>query len=201
MAEEVLVPFRPSRETVAPLTAVRSTIIGSSLLSLRHFGHEERYLAALAPEHRETVLYTPAGVWLPTPVALAHYTACDALGLPVHEILEIGGRVALSTQKSVLTGILRLAKEAGVTPWALYTGCDKYWARSFMGSAIGITKLGPKEARFEVAGCALCSSAYWRIGLRGLLSATSEPFATKVYLREVPQLTSGTSCGFRISWA
>jgi hypothetical protein len=47
----------------------------------------------------------------------------------------------------------------------------------------------------------LSASHYWRIGLRGLLSAVSEPFASKVYLRELPQLTSATGCGFRISWA
>jgi hypothetical protein len=201
LAEEVLVPFRPSRDAVAPLTAVRSTVVGSSILSLRARGHEARYLAALPPEHRDTMLYTPAGVWIPTDAVMAHYAACDSLELPAHEIMEIGGNVARTTQKSILAGILRLAKEVGVTPWALYEGCDKYWARSFQGSAISITKLGPKEARFEVAGCVLCSSPYWRTGLRGLLSAVSEPFAKKVYLRDVAPLTSATSCGFRISWA
>jgi hypothetical protein len=109
--------------------------------------------------------------------------------------------VAKATQKSVLAGILRLAKEAGTTPWTLYASCDKYWARFFEGSGIGIFKLGPKEARFEVAGCSLARSTYWRIGLRGLLTAVSEPFATKVYLREIPQMVTSASCGFRISWA
>jgi hypothetical protein len=180
---------------------VRSTLIGSSVLSLRSHGLEERYLAALPPEHRDAVLYTPAGVWVPVASAEAHYSACDKLALPTQDILAIGSEVAKTTQKSVLAGILRLAKEAGTTPWALYAGCGKYWSRMFQGSAIAIFKLGPKEARFEVASCSLAGSSYWRHGLRGLLGAVSEPFARKVYLRDIPSLGTSTTCGFRISWA
>jgi hypothetical protein len=199
--EEVVVPWEPSREAVPLLSAVRSTLISSSVLSLRAHGLEQRYLAELVPEHREAVLYTPAGVWLPAPSAEAHYAACDRLGLGAQQILAIGSEVAKATQRSVLASILRLAKEAGTTPWALYRGCGRYWQRMFQGSAVAIFKLGPKEARFEVTSCSLAASNYWRIGLRGLLGATSEPFAQKVYVRDVPHLSSATTCGYRISWA
>ena len=201
MAEETIVPFRPSRDAVPPLVGVRSTLIGSSLLSLRAHGLEARYLEHLDPAHKETILYTPAGVWLPTAVALAHYTACDRLGLDVATILAIGNEVAKATQKSVLAMILRLAKEAGTTPWTLFASCDRYWARIFDGSGIGIFKVGPKDARFEVASCALARSPYWRTGLRGLLTAVSEPFALKVYVREISHMATEKTCGLKISWA
>jgi hypothetical protein len=198
--EEAIVPWAPSREAVPALSAVRSTIIGSSIVSLRAHGYADRYLAGLPPEHRDIVLYTPAGVWMAVVYARAHYAACDKLELSSQEILAIGSEVARATQKSILAGILRLAKEAGTTPWALYRGCGSYWQRSFQGSAIAIFKMGPKEARFEVTSCALCESTYWRAGLRGLLTAVSEPFAQKVYVRDLPLLTSATTCGYRISW-
>ncbi len=88
MSEEVVVPFRPTRATVPPLVGVRSTLITSSLLSLRANGLEARYVEGLDP-----------------------------------------------------------------------------------------------------------------IGLRGLLTSVSEPFAQKVYVREIATSTTETSCGFRISWA
>ena len=201
MNEEAIIPWRPSRESVPSLNAVRSTLIGSSILSLRAHGLEERYLAELGAAHKETLLYTPAGVWLPVAAAEAHYGACDRLGLATQDILAIGSKVAKATQASALAGILRMAKEVGTTPWALYARCDVFWARMFQGSAIAIFKLGPKEARFEVGGCSLSGSMYWRVGLRGLLTSVSEPFAQKVYLRDIPRLASHTSCGFRISWA
>ncbi len=200
MNEEAIVPWVPSRDAVRVLTAVRSTLISSSIVSLRAHGHGERYLAALPPEHHDIVLYTPAGVWMPVTHARAHYVACDKLGLTTQEILTIGSEVARATQKSILAGILRLAKEVGTTPWALYRGCGAYWQRTFQGSAIAIFQLGPKEARFEVAGCLLCETAYWRAAVRGLLTAVSEPFAQKVYVRDMPLLTSTTTCGYRISW-
>lgn len=199
-AEEPLVPFTPSRERVAPLTAVRSTLISSSLLQLRARGYEERYFAELAPEHREAISYTPAGVWMPAAQAEAHYGACDRMHLATHEILEIGNEVAKLTQKSVLAMILRLAKGAGTTPWALFANVDKYWMRIFQGSGVAVFKLGPKEARFEVAGCALARSSYWCVGLRGLLTSVTLPFTQKVYLRDIPHLASPTTCAFRISW-
>ncbi len=200
MAEELFTPFRPSREGAPALDSVRSTLIGSSVLSLRGRGLEARYLALLDPRHRDAILYTPAGIWLPIEVALAHYAACDRLELPAHDILAIGSDVAKVTQKSVLASVLRIAKEVGATPWTLYANCDKYWARIFHGSAVGIYKLGPKEARVEIVACGLCASAYWRTGLRGLLGAVSEPFAQKVYVRVLAALATSTTCGYRVSW-
>jgi hypothetical protein len=199
--EQSIVAFSPSREGVPPLSAVRSTLIGSSFASIRGRGLEARYLTALPTDLHDAVMYTPAGTWIPVAIAEAHYAACDQMALPVSEVVEIGREVARVTQKSVLAMILRLAKEAGTTPWSLYEGCGRYWSRIFQGSGIGIFKLGPKEARFEVVSCSLARSPYWRIGLRGLLQAVSEPFATKVYVRDSTVLTSATSCGFRISWA
>jgi hypothetical protein len=201
MPEEVIVPFRPSRETVAPLTFVRSTLLSSSFLALRARGLETRYLAELSPELHDIILYTPAGVWVPVAVALAHYSACDQLNLTQQQALEIGSNVAKVTQKSVLSTILRAAREVGATPWSLFPRCDQYWARVFQGSGISIFKLGPKEARFEAVACALAQSNYWRVGLRGLLTVVCEPFATKVYVREITAVTTPLTCGFRISWA
>lgn len=200
MGEEVIVPFHPSRERVPSLVSVRSTLIGSSMLALRARGLEGRYLATLPREYADAVLHTPAGVWLPSRVALEHYLACDRLELDSATIVDIGRQVTVVTQKSALAMILRLAKQAGANPWTLFSKCDQLWARIFDGSGIAIFKLGPKEARFEVAGCSLVKSAYWRTGLRSLLSTANDSFVTKMYIREIPGSLTSSSCVFRISW-
>ncbi|MEY4550482.1 MAG: hypothetical protein RL685_6677, partial [Pseudomonadota bacterium] len=64
-----------------PITAIRSTLITSSLASLRLRDLLPQYEAAQQSAHRETILRCVAGEWLPLEVGFAHYRACDALGL------------------------------------------------------------------------------------------------------------------------
>jgi hypothetical protein len=200
--EEPLVQFTPSRDRVAPLEMVRSTLLTASLRTLRKHGFEDRYFRELRAELHEAIRFTPAGVWLPVAIAEAHYDACDRMGLAPQEIVAIGNEVGLITQNAAFAMILRLARGSGATPWLLFENVDRGWSRIFQGSGIATFRIGPKEARFEVAGSSLARSSYWRVGLRGLLIAVALPFAASktVYVRELPTLAGPTTCGFRISW-
>ena len=62
---------------------MRGTVIVSSLLGLRDGGHFDAYLPKLTPLHRDAIPQVVAGEWVPIELAMAHYRACDALGLPV----------------------------------------------------------------------------------------------------------------------
>src|SRR5690349_21822232 len=76
---QVIVPFPPTIEAVRH---VRSTLILSSLAVLRERGLQGAYLAELPLAYHGAILEAVAGAWMPIDVGLAHYVACDALGLP-----------------------------------------------------------------------------------------------------------------------
>jgi hypothetical protein len=199
-AEEPIVPLPPAGTAVPPLTEVASALLGSSLLSLRQRGHEARYLELLPRDLHATLLYGPAGVWLPVAIAEAHYAACDGLELPVSEMLTMGNAFGVAMAKTRFAVFTKLAKEGGATPWTLMPHTPRIWSKMYRGGALGITKLGPKEARFEVVATSLARYTYWRTALRGILTTVLGPFCRTVLARELPAHTDGMRVGYRVSW-
>lgn len=197
---EVLVPLSAPRGTIAPVTLVRSTLLVSSLRSIRSRGHFDRYLALLPSAHHETIRSAIAGVWLSMDLAVAHYHACDGLGFTPEEQVEIGREVGMAIQGTFLGTIVKMAKGAGVTPWALFSQYQKLWDRLLTGGAIEVTKLGPKEIVVECVNLPLVTIPYFRTAFRGVNVGGCELFSSKVYASEVPALTSGTSLGIRVAW-
>ena len=74
-------PFSAPPSALGLVTQVRSTLIATSIQSLRTRGLLGRYTKLLQGPHKETVLTAVAGSWLPVEVAHAHYAACEALHL------------------------------------------------------------------------------------------------------------------------
>jgi hypothetical protein len=203
LPEEVIVPLRRPRDQIGIATDVRSTLVLGSIQSLRALGHFERYTSLLDPTARDTILNTVAGVWLPISLALAHYQACDSLGLPLEKELAIGYEVGNRVQGSLLGLFLRTAKTAGVTPWAVLTEVDRLWDRTFKGGGGPITtKLGPKEARVELIGLPLLTVPYFRHAYRGTFHAGLELFCEKIYVQEAAPSRSRSAMdgAFRLSW-
>ena len=199
-AEETFVPFPTERDKIKRVTQVRSTLLGSSLLALRERGLEPRYLEHLAPEHKDTLLYMHAGTWVAVDFAEAHYAACDAMMLTQAEILAMGNAVGKLLAKTSIALVTRLAKEGGATPWSLLQNSQRYWGRNYLGSAVAVFKLGPKEGRLEVAGNQLARFAYWRVALGGILAAMCGAFASTVYVRE-ESIRPRDGVRYRLSWA
>jgi hypothetical protein len=155
--------------TVSPMTAVRSTLIQSSLNTLRQRGHFERYLTVIEPQHRETILGSLAPEWLPIDVAMAHYAACDALQMPQSELHEIGEEVGNRIQGTFIGTIVRRARAMGLTPWIPLAQIGRLWERLFEGGAPGLTKVGPKDALVDMRNLKLCRYAYFRAAFCGVL--------------------------------
>ncbi|HEY2515428.1 MAG TPA: hypothetical protein VGI39_31385 [Polyangiaceae bacterium] len=197
---EVLVPLSVPRGTVPPVTLVRSTLLVSSLRSIRARGHFDRYLALLPSEHHDTIRSAIAGVWLSMELAVAHYQACDGLGLPAEEQVEIGREVGTAIQGTFLGTIVKMAKGAGVSPWALFAQYQKLWDRLLTGGGIEVTKVGPKEIVLECVNLSLVAIPYFRTAFRGVNIGGCELFSSKAYASEVPALSSATSLGIRVSW-
>jgi hypothetical protein len=168
-----------------PVTALRSTLITSSLISLRARGLFERYDALQISPHRQTILNLVAGEWLPLEVGLAHYQACDALGLDDEAQIAIGKDVSQRIHETFLSLIVKAARGVGVTPWLLLPRGNDLQRRLCIGGGIRITKLGPKSVRVELACMPQLAIPYVRNGLVGLYTAAVELLASNVTTRIV----------------
>jgi hypothetical protein len=198
MGEEVLVPYASRTQWT---THLRSSLITTSLQSLRSRRCYDRYLALLDPERRADVVDAVAGLWLPIEIGVAHYDACEALNLSSAESYDIGRDVGDRVQGSLLGVVLRTAKGAGISPWTGLMMCSRLYDRLFLGGSVQLVKLGPKEARLEVINNPCVAIAYWRSGFRGIVASATQLFASKSYVTELPKLTSSWQFAMRISWA
>jgi hypothetical protein len=185
-----------------PVTAVRSTLITSSLTSLRERGLFDRYDALQTSPHRQKIMNLVAGEWLPMEVAFAHYRACDALGLGVEEQIAIGKDVSRRVHETFLNLVVKAARGVGMTPWLLLPQGNKMQGRLSIGGGIRITKLGPNSARIELARLPHLVIPYARHGLLGLYTAAVELLAGNVTARIVKSesFDPGRLFVLRIDW-
>lgn len=197
-SEEVLVP--PPAGHVAPLTLVRGTLVVASLRALEQRGHLPRYFDALPAEHHAAMRGIIASSWVPQALALAHYTACESLGLSVQEVFSIGAEVGERIRATFLGTIVSLAREAGTTPWVYLERLPRVFPRICVGGAVAIYKLGPKEARAEWYGLPGLAIPYFKTAFRGANQSIVGLFCTKAYVSEVKAIRGG-DWAFRASWA
>jgi len=198
---EPIVPFSTEKRLVPMASQFRSTWLTSSLRALRDRNLLDAYLRNLPTKYHDKVLGSVAGVWYPVEVAVAHYEACDALGLTSADQLEMGRTVTQFAHRTSYSLALRLATEVGVTPWACFAMQHRLWTQVWVGGAVGTFKLGPKEARVEIVGWPCSRIAYCRVAMRGLLVGQTELFCSKAFAREIPSLCTPTSLGYRVAWA
>ena len=198
--EEIIVPLSAPRDRIVNVTQFRSTLLTSSLKSLKDRRLIDKYLSILPEKHHDAVRACIAGVWLPIDLAMAHYESCEALGLPLEEQLAIGQEVGLKIQGTFLGTMLKLATGAGVTPWLALSQYQRLWDRLMVGGGVVVTKVGPKEARLELINVPLARIPYFRTALRGVNTASCKLFCTAVYVEEVRKLCTPLALGFRISW-
>jgi hypothetical protein len=168
MQEECLIA-PPAR--LEPVTQVRSTLLQSSLNTLRDQGLFARYEAVLETRYREQILGSLAPEWLPLSVAEAHYAACEVLGLSPEQMQRIGEAVGDRIQGTFLGTLVRRARTVGLTPWLLLGQFARLWERLMMGGGSALYKVGPKDARVEVHKLALARFAYFRAGFCGVIGA------------------------------
>lgn len=197
----MLVPFAHSRERIGRATQVKSTLLSASLEAVRKRGRFEEYEAKLPPEHREAIVFGVSGVWLPMEIALAHYAAVDALGFSEAEILENGYSVGARLNHTFVGTMVKLAGQAGLTPWLPLAQVGKLFERVFRGGAgVQVERCGPKEARIEIVGLPIASSTYFRGALRGQVQAGCELFCRRCYARIVEPRHQADAVTLRASW-
>lgn len=167
-AREIIIP---RANPVVRATGVRSTLIQSSLATLKTLGYFERYLQLVSPVHRETIIGTIAASWLPIEVGMAHYQACEELQLSDDQLLAIGELVGDRMQGAFMETLTRAARSIGVTPWLLLKRFDVLWGRLLQGGSLQLTKVGPKDLLIEISGASLPRFSYFRYGFCGVVRA------------------------------
>jgi hypothetical protein len=198
VSEEVVVAW--SNGSRAPATAARSTLIASSLRSLRERNHYERYLGLLPREHHDAIVGTLAPTWIPMDHAIAHYRACDSLELSNDELVKIGNEVGERIQGTFMATLARRATSLGVTPWLPIGQFQRLWDRMFQGGGVAVYKLGPRNARLEVRGMPLAEIEYFRRAFAGVIEGTIGIFCSKANARLITELCRGSSLGIAASW-
>jgi hypothetical protein len=184
------------------VTHVRSSLVLSSVQSIRARSLFDAYAEKLAPEERNAILESASSDWLTMKTARAHYEACDALGFTLAEQISIGGEVGDKVQKSFLGILLRAARSAGVTPWVVLGHLDRIWTRVFDGGGGAVmTRLGPKEATVRFVGLPIIDVPYLRNAFRGAFVAATDPFCEKSYVQELPAKRVPGGVVYRLSWA
>jgi hypothetical protein len=180
---EIVLPFPAPIERLPVATEIRSTLIASSLQSLKARGHWDRYIELLPAEHRDTIVHCIAGQWFPMTVGFAHYETCDKLGLTVEQQREIGEDVSRRIHETFLSVMLQVAKGIGVTPWTVLGKGNQIFARMAKGGGTQVRKLGPKDATVEIAGLPLLDIPYFRTATQGIYQVAIGMFAKRAHVR------------------
>jgi hypothetical protein len=199
MTNEVVASYPAPGKRSEPVRHVRSTIIASGIKALREHRRFDEYAAALDPAHRDVLVTTVAGAWLPVDLAVIHYRACDAIQLTHDETVAIGLEVGARAHESVLHTVKRIASGAGVTPWTLAAQYDRLYPRMFDGGAFRIVRLGPKDGVIEISHCPLADSAYFRSAFCGVNLAGMNLVSTKAYVR-LQSRPAPHAFAIRLSW-
>jgi hypothetical protein len=180
---------------------VRTTLIATSHQSLRGRGLFDRYTTLLDAGHKDAILTSIAGAWLPIDAACAHYRACDALCVEASLQLAIGMDVGERVHGTFLRMIARTARGAGATPWLALEQSSKLYGRLFAGGgSIAVTRMGPKDARVDLTGNPLCDIGYFRTGVRGVFQAAAQLFCHRVYTLEILKGRPPRGMALRVSW-
>jgi hypothetical protein len=180
---------------------IRSTLLMSSYASVRDAGYDAAYRAALPKEHHAAIFEAVAGMWIPIEAAVAHYDACATLGLSHDAQLALGRVAGQNVQSTILGTAVRMAREAGVSPWTVMPHFQRFWGRAFDGGGLYVEKRGPKEAHFEVHKAPQADCVYWRAALCGLGMGMLELFCRKAYMLETTRKRVPGFAQFRVQWA
>jgi hypothetical protein len=200
MAEELVHPPAKSKRDTPRVDAVRGFVFTSGLRWMEKQGVAERFKQLLPEYLRELIPNLTTSDWVPIDQALDAYAACDALALPAEQQIELGRFVSQANNGVVIQTISRLMGKLGATPWMALGHADKAWNRSNRGGAIAVYKVGEKIARLEFWQCPLARSPFFITSMRGAIAIGAEPFAERVVITEIPDMTTSDGFALRVMW-
>jgi len=199
---EIVLPFSGPPEKLGVATRIRTTLLVSSLQSLRKRGAVDAYMRLLPAEHHMTINSMIAGQWLPIAVGLAHYDACQGLGISQPEVVAIGREVGDKIQGTFLATMVRMAGQVGATPWTALSFVGRLYDRLFQGGGgVTVIKLGPKDARVQFVGKPVARIPYYRMAMNGVFEVGLELFCKKAYGTDIASECTETTAVLHLAWA
>ncbi len=199
--DRALIELPYPKDQVPLVTKVRGTLMASSVRGVRDRGHDDVYFELLPPEFHDAIRGLVPATWIPVETALAHYRTLDELDLTNADHWAMGRVVAERVQHGWAGTIIRGLKASGaVTPAQVLGRFDTAWNRLFQGGSNAVIQTGPKDVRVEAYGMPMAPGVYFRNAWSGMFESTLELVARKVYVRELPNYRSATTCAFAISW-
>jgi hypothetical protein len=182
-------------------TAVRGTVLMASQEALKTGGYYERYASNVEEAYRSKLLVEIVpNTWLAIDQAMAHYRACEALGLDAAVIQQLGTAVGDRINSVFVKSLIRLATGT-VQPWFAWQLAPRVWARAWKGSAVGVQKMGPTEARVDVVGFPCASIPYVRVSLGAFFAKNTQLFCKSAVARPVrPSSDPSESASYIVSW-
>jgi hypothetical protein len=193
-------PAGGSRARTRRLDAVRGFVFLSGQKWMAEHGLLERHQALMPDEVRARTATATATDWIRLDDALSIYRACDALGLPVDQQIELGEAVSRANNGIVIRTLANLAGRIGLSPWVALRSIDKVWQRNNRGGGIAVFKLGERSARLEFWQVPLAQSPFFVTSMRGAIAAGLEMFAERLLVTELPDHLSPDGFALRISW-
>ena len=200
MSEEPIHPPAKSKRDTPRVDAVRAFVFLSGLRWMEKRGIAEKFKELLPPKLREAIPTLTTNDWVPLDDALDAYAACDALALPAEEQIDLGRFVSQANNGVVVQTVARLIGKLGATPWVALGHADKAWHRSNRGGAIAVYRAGEKIARLEFWQCPLARSPFFVTSMRGAIAVGAEPFAERVVISEIPDMTTSEGFALRVMW-
>jgi hypothetical protein len=189
-------PSKPERAT-----AVRGTVLMASQEALKKGGHFDRYTSNIEDAYKKKLLdEIVPNTWLGIDLAMAHYRACEALRLDPAVIQEMGTAVGDRINSVFVKSLIHLASGT-IQPWFAWQLAPRVWARAWKGSAVGVRKMGPTEARVDVVGFPCASIPYVRVSLAAFFAKNTQLFCRSAIARQVrPTSDPSESVSYTVSW-
>jgi hypothetical protein len=191
----------PPADQITPVTHVRGTLLAASREQLRTAGRFAAYDALLSPPARAALDATLVGTWFGIDVAQEHYGAVDRLGISDREVKEMTDDVSRRLSGPFMQTMSSTLRTTGLSPWDVVPFYDKVWRRLFVGGALAVAKVGPKDARIIIAGQPLIQSRFHRLGLsRHLVIGIQFLVGKSAYVRELYLDPAGGRAELLLQW-
>jgi hypothetical protein len=166
---EIIVPHDPTR---GPLVAVRRMLVHSSIAGLKGAGHYERYCSVIAAQDLEQIDALIGPGWLPLDLTLAHYHACDRLGLSDEQIYASGVRAGEAMGDALLVAKAQIRSTTEGSAWATINAFSRMGRRIYDGGSAQYVKLGANSLLIQHRGNPLFSIHYYRVAHEGFMHRT-----------------------------
>lgn len=165
------------------ITHIRSTLVSSSIQTLKALGFLDRYLRALPKAYHEEMLAPHGPSWMAEEDAAIHYKACDDMQLADAELERLSETVAKTVGGLLMSTFTRSSRGADGDPWLSLSQTERLFSRLNQGGAVRIYRRTANEALFEVRGGRLYTIPYYELGHHALLRAAVLLFAKTAHVR------------------